>query len=88
MQDTLFDPFNSVTDEHKYLAVEKTEVEPFDSDLPLYSHNIQLDNRITNESRIRYNFWLALGDIGGFHDGLVLLAKFLIGPVSMALFKN
>ena len=29
---------------------------------------------------MRYSFWDALGDVGGFHDGLVLLINFFIGP--------
>ena len=30
--------------------------------------------------RVRYNFWDALGDIGGFHDGLILFIRILMGP--------
>ena len=40
------------------------------------------------EKRIRYNFWTALGDIGGFHDGLFLLLSIFMGPFSAKLFKN
>ena len=29
--------------------------------------------------RVRYNFWDVLGDVGGFHDGLVLLIRAFIG---------
>ena len=31
------------------------------------------------ESRMRYNFWDLLGDVGGFHDGLVLVASLFMG---------
>ena len=51
MMDTLFDPFNSVTDEHSYLAIIKTEKEAYHSEVATYAHNIQLDNRVSTESR-------------------------------------
>ena len=40
MQDTLFDPFNSVTDEHRYLSIIKSEKEAYHSDLAADAHNI------------------------------------------------
>ena len=39
--------------------------------------------------RKRYNFWDALGDIGGFHDGPVLFIQFAImGRYSSAMFEH
>ena len=38
--------------------------------------------------RVRYNFWQALADVGGFHDGLKLLVSLFIAPVSSILFEN
>ena len=39
-----------------------------------------LDSIMSEKSRVRYSFWDALADIGGFHDGLVLLITIVIGP--------
>ena len=40
------------------------------------------------EKRIRYSFWTALGDIGGFHDGLTLLMHVFMNPIAAILFEN
>mmetsp|Transcript_22119 Transcript_22119/g.27214 ORF Transcript_22119/g.27214 Transcript_22119/m.27214 type:complete len:127 (+) Transcript_22119:950-1330(+) len=37
-------------------------------------------------SRTRYSFWKALGDVGGFHDGLIFLVRLIMAPYSAALF--
>ena len=39
-----------------------------------------LDNKIFDQKRVRYSFWDVLGDVGGFHDGLVLLIRIVVGP--------
>ena len=31
---------------------------------------------------------MALGDVGGFHDGLYLIFSFLLGPIAATLFEN
>ena len=39
--------------------------------------------------RKRYNIWDALGDIGGFHDGLYLFLQFaFMGRYSSAMFEH
>ena len=38
--------------------------------------------------RKRYNCWDALGDIGGFNDGLVLLLKLFMARYSSAMFDH
>lgn len=39
--------------------------------------------------RKRYNIWDALGDIGGFHDGLILFINFIfMGRYSAAMFEH
>ena len=40
------------------------------------------------EKRIRYSFWTALADIGGFHDGLTLLVHVLMNPIAATFFEN
>ena len=41
-----------------------------------------------DQSRVRYSFWKALGDIGGLSDGLYLIFQVLIGPVVAAYFER
>ena len=31
---------------------------------------------------------MALGDVGGFHDGMVLLVSLFISPISAVLYEN
>ena len=40
------------------------------------------------ESRTRYNFWDLLGDVGGFHDGLLLVASLFMGLVARIAFEK
>lgn len=47
-----------------------------------------MSNEMNIAERKRYNWWDALGDIGGFHDGLVLLVRFFLAPYSAAMFNH
>ena len=40
------------------------------------------------ESRTRYSFWTALGDVGGFHDGLTLLMKVFMASIAAISYEN
>ena len=39
-------------------------------------------------SRVRYNAWDLLGDVGGFNDGLVLVTSLIFSSVSAFSFKK
>lgn len=39
-------------------------------------------------TRKRYNFWMLLGDVGGLHDGLLLLINLIMASISAASFSN
>ena len=39
-------------------------------------------------TRQRYTFWAALGDVGGLHDGLLLLINIFMASISAASFTN
>jgi len=39
-------------------------------------------------TRTRYSFWDALGDIGGLHDGIVLLFGLFMSSVSSRAFEK
>ena len=45
-----------------------------------YIHYFVLDVDFIEEKRVRYSLWSVLGDVGGFHDGLVLLIRIMIAP--------
>lgn len=38
--------------------------------------------------RARYTFWDCLGDVGGFHDGIILVLYYIMIPYSAASFKS
>ena len=40
------------------------------------------------QERRRYNLWELLGDVGGFHDGLVLLINLFLAPYAAGMFKQ
>ena len=54
----------------------------------LYLNEFSISNEVQIEKRIRYNFWMALGDIGGFHDGLFLVLSLFMSPYAATLFEN
>ena len=47
-----------------------------------------IDSKLNEISRRRYSFWMALGDIGGFFDGIRLLISMIMTPVGGALFMK
>lgn len=50
--------------------------------------HFRVDTTKLEFTRTRYNFWDALGDVGGFHDGLMLLLSLFMGSISAASFTN
>ena len=40
------------------------------------------------ETRKRYNYWDLLADVGGFHDGIILLCSIFMGSISSVAFKT
>ena len=75
-----------MTDSAEFLTFEghKFQTLPF----PVIEISFTINKDKNNFTRTRYNFWQALGDIGGFHDGLYLLMNMIMGPVSVGLFIN
>lgn len=58
----------------------------FELDLSI---ELLLSNDMLIMERKRYTFWDALGDIGGFHDGLVLLIQaLLMSRYSSSMFEH
>ena len=73
MIDNVFDPFNTPTFEHEILQVQRSQST---ESTGKYEHIYRLDNVKQVNKRVRYTWWNAIADIGGFSDGLALL----VGP--------
>jgi len=54
----------------------------------VFKLHFELQPDVQIMQRQRYSFWDALGDIGGFHDGLVLLVSMFMSSISSALFTR
>lgn len=52
-----------------------------------FKFDIKLDPEKMVGQRVRYNFWHAVSDVGGAHDGLCIIAKVLVGPFVANLFQ-
>ena len=50
--------------------------------------NLKLSDTRYELERIRYSFIKLLADFGGFNDGLILIASFLVCPYSHAMFMS
>ena len=85
MEDNMINPFESLSAEHEYLSVYQSDV---DMNLPSPGHYFVIINQLQIEKRIRYSFWKAIEDIGGFHDGLTLLFTLFLAPISAIFFEN
>ena len=82
-------PLDMPTDSLEYLKVEssapRSSIDPFGT---YYQHVLMVDAYTLEEKRIRYNFWLALSDVGGFRDGLYIILSAIIGPIVAILYEN
>ena len=80
-EDTIYSPFGLRSDVIQYLAIDSVELDDHEFVWQTgYYRNFLLSVDYQEHKRVRYNFWDALGDVGGFHDGLVLLIRILLGP--------
>ena len=50
--------------------------------------SFEIDTSQEVYTRKRYNFWMLLGDVGGLHDGLLLLINLFMASISAASFSN
>ena len=44
--------------------------------------SILLAKDYMDQKRARYSLWHALGDVGGFHDGLILFVRLVLSPLA------
>ena len=88
MNDELWSPFETLTDSLSFLSISKTEFTAVDMTglgIPFFIEFF-IDTEVKKQTRFRYNFWQALGDIGGIHDGFNLLISIFMSRLSAAFF--
>ena len=96
--DNLVSPFQSEDAEQDYLFFSKADVAPQSLTLDdkliergyytVFSLRIFLKGYLRVQSRVRYNIWDLLGDIGGFNDGLIILASILFSAYASFAFHT
>ena len=78
--DKIYNPFESATKKLSYLQLEKGASNKRETHDPIIKNMFKLDADYQEQKRKLYSYWDALGDVGGFHDGLALLISSLVGP--------
>ena len=74
MLDSVIDPFGAPTAIHSFLSFEKKREYAYDKDNDGQTfYKIWLGESAKIQQRIRFGVWQALGDIGGFYDGVGLI---------------
>ena len=53
-----------------------------------FTLELRLENTMFLSSRLRYNVWDLLADVGGFHDGMHLVVSIIFGSYSALAFKR
>ena len=90
MHDSILNPFTQFSDENNFLSVSKTywDIDAFRTVDKIFAIiSFDIDKKVQIMSRQRLSFWQALGDVGGFHDGLILLIKLFMVPLSASFFN-
>ena len=83
MYDSIFDPFGTATDKLSFLN-EAYFYEDLMDDHTLIV--FELDGKTKIQQRIRFGVWQALGEIGGFYDGLGLIFGTVIRQLAATKF--
>ena len=95
IRNTLINPFGSIHDQLVFLTPDRNSIQrqSLSDDVlairqPTFAISVQLAKVMKIMERRSYTFWDVLGDIGGFHDGLILSIYFLMAPFSAKSFMN
>ena len=81
INDELLNPLTSSENEFSYLSADPSIDVREENELQVKNNAVEirmiiaLSGNLQIEGRTRYNVWDLLGDVGGFHDGLHLLAS-------------
>ena len=91
-EDSLVDPFNQATDELSFLSIDNSKIVNFDNKAGLRStgilHFCQIDVQKQFIKRNSLDIWDLVADVGGFHDGLLLLVGLAMYPFSTCLYQQ
>lgn len=74
LKDIIYDPFMQ-KEMRPYLSLRKTESTL--SERREFKIDFRLSEFLFVEKRVRYNFWMLLGDVGGFNSAMLLIAAAL-----------
>ena len=98
LDDNLVSPFESENAERNYLFFETTDPVSETYDIgeaqvekgKFFSMSmfLYLKGVLNVQARARYNMWDLLGDIGGFYDGLIIVASILFGAYGSFAFHS
>lgn len=85
LSDDIFDPFGLDTQEFPFLTPVKSDQFVYKEHNHNYSKidwsiELHLNGYTRVQERTKYGVWDLLGDVGGFHDGMFLVAAIIIGP--------
>ena len=87
MHDSIIDPFGTATDHQKFLNVEvRNDVEFNQDEDGVICNQFYLHGKSMIHQRLRYGVWQALGDVGGFYDGLGLMFGSIISQFAASKF--
>ena len=91
--DELINPITPAENAYSFISIDsfsslKNEAGPDGKESYIIEINVYLTGDLHVESRTRYNFWDLLGDVGGFHDGLLLVASLFMGLVARIAFEK
>ena len=87
--DSIYNPFGAATDERSFLNLQKFS--PYPRNVITGKKNelifeFKLSGNTKYQQRVRYGVWQALGDIGGFYDGLGLIFSSIISQFAATRF--
>ena len=80
LDDKIYNPFESASRTLNYLQLEKGTSNGRETYSYSIKNKFKLDVDYQEQRRKLYSYWDALGDVGGFHDGLILLISTIMGP--------
>ena len=88
-KDNLVDPLTSIDSSYHFFSADSQAAFSLianQGERLTFSIKVVLCGELIVESRSRYNFWDLLGDVGGFYDGLLILATLIMSFGSRSSF--
>ena len=89
--DELINPLPADSNAYQFISAEKSIDVDFRKGTNLRTEidiKVWLSGELYVQNRTVYNFWDLLGDVGGFHDGLLIVTSLFMGFVAQMAFEN